>query len=164
MWLGKKIASRQKEAERPVAGTISGEQNGGLLLQSSSEYREVAAAGPYGVKSLPPAGENAVGVVSGEKTFCLGVEIDPMGLQPGELVLFSSGGAKITLTRDGKIQLEGQVFINGAEQSGGGYGYSDQRRGLSNEWPRTAGADQRRPGAFAAGGVPAHGKKGKLLL
>ena len=76
MWLGKKIASRQKEAERPVAGTISGEQNGGLLLQSSSEYREVAAAGPYGVKSLPPAGENAVGVVSGEKTFCLGVEID----------------------------------------------------------------------------------------
>ena len=37
MWLGKKIASRQKEAERPVAGTISGEQNGGLLLQSSSE-------------------------------------------------------------------------------------------------------------------------------
>ena len=49
MWLGKKIASRQKEAERPVAGTISGEQNGGLLLQSSSEYREVAAAGPYGV-------------------------------------------------------------------------------------------------------------------
>ena len=112
MWLGKKIASRQKEAERPVAGT----QNGGLLLQSSSEYREVAAAGPYGVKSLPPAGENAVGVVSGEKTFCLGVEIDPKGLQPGELVLFSSGGAKITLTRDGKIQLEGQVFINGAEQ------------------------------------------------
>ena len=103
MWLGKKIASRQKEAERPVAGTISGEQNGGLLLQSSSEYREVAAAGPYGV-------------VSGEKTFCLGVEIDPKGLQPGELVLFSSGGAKITLTRDGKIQLEGQVFINGAEQ------------------------------------------------
>ena len=99
MWLGKKIASRQKEAERPVAGTISGEQNGGLLLQSSSEYREVAAAGPYGVKSLPPAGENAVGVVSGEKTFCLGVEIDP-----------------ITLTRDGKIQMEGQVFINGAEQ------------------------------------------------
>lgn len=116
MWLGKKIASRQKEAERPVAGTISGEQNGGLLRQSSSEYREVAAAGPYGVKSLPPAGENAVGVVSGEKTFCLGVEIDPKGLQPGELVLFSSGGAKITLTRDGKIQMEGQVFINGAEQ------------------------------------------------
>ena len=135
MWLGKKIASRQKEAERPVAGTISGEQNGGLLLQSSSEYREVAAAGPYGVKSLPPAGENAVGVVSGEKTFCLGVEIDPKGLQPGELVLFSSGGAKI-----------------------------DQRRGFSNEWQRTAGADQRRPGAFAAGDVPAHGKKGKLLL
>ena len=116
MWLGKKIAFRQKEAERPVAGIISGEQNGGLLLQSSSEYREVAAAGPYGVKSLPPAGENAVGVVSGEKTFCLGVEIDPKGVQPGELVLFSSGGAKITLTRDGKIQLEGQVFINGAEQ------------------------------------------------
>ena len=57
MWLGKKIASRQKEAERPVAGTISGEQNGGLLLQSSSEYREVAAAGPYGVKSLPSAWE-----------------------------------------------------------------------------------------------------------
>ena len=57
-----------------------------------------------------------MGVVSGEKTFCLGVEIDPKGLQPGELVLFSSGGAKITLTRDGKIQMEGQVFINGAEQ------------------------------------------------
>ena len=110
MWLGKKIASRQKEAERPVAGTISGEQNGGLLLQSSSEYREVAAAGPYGVKSLPPAGENAVGVVSGEKTFCLGVEIDPKGLQPGELVLFSSGGAKITLTRDGKIQMGPGVY------------------------------------------------------
>lgn len=116
MWLGKKIASRQREPERPMVGMISGEQNGGLLVQSSSEYREVAAAGPYGVKSLPPTGENAVGVVSGERTFCLGVEMDPEDLQPGELVLFSSGGAKITLTQDGKIQLVGQVFINGAEQ------------------------------------------------
>ena len=94
-----------------MAGTISGEQNGGLLLQSSSEYREVAAAGPYGVKSLPPAGENAVGVVSGEKTFCLGVEIDPKGLQPGELVLFSSGGAKITLTRMGKSSWRARCLL-----------------------------------------------------
>ena len=83
MWLGKKIAFRQKEAERPVAGIISGEQNGGLLLQSSSEYREVAAAGPYGVKSLPPAGENAVGVVSGEKTFLPGSGNRPKGLAAG---------------------------------------------------------------------------------
>ena len=116
MWLSKKIVSRQKNPEKPVTGTVSGKQNGGLLLQSSSEYREVASAGPYGIKSLPPAGENAVGVAAGEKVFCLGVEIDPEGLQPGELVLFSSGGAKITLTRDGKIQLEGRVFINGTEQ------------------------------------------------
>lgn len=116
MWLGKKIAGSPKEPDRPVAGVISGEKDGGLLLQSSAEYREVSAAGPYGVKSLPPAGENGIGIVSGEKTFCLGVEMDTQGLSPGELILFSSGGAKITLTRDGKIQLEGQVFINGTEQ------------------------------------------------
>ena len=116
MWLGKKLAENRKEQEKSLAGTISGEKDGGLLLQAAAEYREVSSAGPYGVKSLPPAGENAVGVAFGDKTFCLGVEMDPEGLQPGELVLFSSGGAKITLTRYGKIQLEGQVFINGVQQ------------------------------------------------
>lgn len=116
MWLGKKIAENRKETEKPLAGTISGEKDGGLLLQASAEYREVAVVGPYGVKSLPPAGENAVGVACGDKTFCLGVEMNPQGLHPGEVVLFSAGGAKITLTRDGKIQLEGQVFINGVQQ------------------------------------------------
>lgn len=116
MWLGKKIAENRKEREKSMTGTISGENDGGLLLQAAAEYREVASVGPYGVKSLPPAGESAVGVVCGDKTFCLGVEMNPEGLRPGELVLFSAGGAKITLTQDGKIKLEGQVLINGVQQ------------------------------------------------
>ena len=67
------------------------------------------------MKSLPPAGENAVGVVSGEKTFCLGVEIDQRACSRASWFCFLRR-SEITLTRDGKIQLEGQVFINGAEQ------------------------------------------------
>lgn len=116
MWMGRKISAKRKEMEKPVAGIISGAKEGALLLQSSAEYREVVSAGPYGIKSLPPPGETAVGVTSGGKTFCLGVEMDPAGLSPGEVTLFSAGGAKITLTQDGKILLEGQVFINGTEQ------------------------------------------------
>ena len=105
-----------KGSGKAGGGDNLGEQNGGLLLQSSSEYREVAAAGPYGVKSLPPAGENAVGVVSGEKTFCLGVEIDPKGLAAGRAGSVFLRRSENHPDPDGKIQLEGQVFINGAEQ------------------------------------------------
>ena len=118
MWLGKKLSARQNRSAQPVEGMIFGEKDGELLMQSASEYRELPSAAPYGVKSLPPAGETAVGIASGGRNFCLGVTMDAAGLQPGELVLFSSGGAKITLTPDGKILLEGQIWINGVEQGG----------------------------------------------
>ena len=53
MWLGKKIAENRKEREKSMAGTISGEKDGGLLLQAAAEYREVSLCGTIRVKACP---------------------------------------------------------------------------------------------------------------
>ena len=61
---------------------------------------------PYGMAVSVPQGTEAV-MTGG---VCLGVVNDAGTLLPGEVRLFSAGGAEIVLKLDGTVVINGQVF------------------------------------------------------
>ena len=46
---------------------------------------------------------------------CLGAVLEESGVQPGELKLFSSGGAEIYLKNNGDVVINGQTFAKQGE-------------------------------------------------
>ena len=109
MWIPEKISENN---ERQAAFTavvvhadayeveLSGTQGSGSGVQFL----------PYGIESVPPGGAAVVAVPSGRRLCVCGVQSQKrLGLEPGEVGLYSSGGASIVLKNDGR------VLINGAE-------------------------------------------------
>ena len=106
MW----ITQRLSQPVRPTAaenGRVDSFQQTSLSATGSAQRRDIPLYAPAGVISLllPCAGE----------AVCAGVRVTQAhGLQPGELRLFSAGGASITLKNDGTIELCGTIIHTGS--------------------------------------------------
>lgn len=105
MWL-----SKRERAARPVSAvngvvTSDGES---LSVLADLERRGPTVAAPYGFASSPPQGEKVV--MLADSGVCLGSVNRAEGLRPGEVRLFSAGGAQILLRADGAVVINGQVF------------------------------------------------------
>lgn len=113
MWISKQISGACKQARSAKTGEVTSTQEGTVTVQSEQEHREISTAAPFGIVSIPPIGTKAV-VTPTEQGFVYTGAINQQadGLEPGELMLYSSGGAKIVLKNDGK------VLINGRELEG----------------------------------------------
>lgn len=113
MWISKQISGVCKKTRCAKTGEVTSTQNGDITVQSEQEHREIKAAAPFGIVSIPPVGTKAV-VTPTEQGFIYTGAINQQadGLEPGELMLYSSGGAKIVLKNDGK------VLVNGRELEG----------------------------------------------
>ncbi|NLJ30340.1 MAG: hypothetical protein GX424_01840 [Clostridiales bacterium] len=106
MWIAQRIIAAEKQ--RPAAELA--QVTGNDLLQGAGSYRGVPAAAPWGVAYRPPNSARAVLVTAENGPACVGMLMEEKPLQPGELLLFSSGGAEIYLKNSGEIVLNGQVF------------------------------------------------------
>ena len=65
---------------------------------------------PYGVLSIPPAGERAVVLPLDDGEVSIGVLAAAENLSEGEVMLRSSGGASIVLKNDGTVLINGRVI------------------------------------------------------
>jgi hypothetical protein len=111
MWISQKIIESQ--AAKPSAKLA--EMTGGSAAQGASEYRGLPFAGPWGIAYQPPNAAQAVIVSTSAGDACIGTLAADRGLKPGELLLYSSGGAEIYLKNNGEIVINGQVFQKEAE-------------------------------------------------
>lgn len=103
MWLTEKL-NRNTETNLTEGEVGSSER---LTITGESVHIAPQQVLPYGIASVPPAGEQAV-MLSG---LCVGVAtVQDARLEPGELLLFSSGGAEIHLKNDGTVVINGQSF------------------------------------------------------
>ncbi len=114
MRLSKKIGSRRS----PVgcsAGSIRSSADRRITATAVNGTGSCALVAPGGMAYLPQAQDDVVVLSDEKEQICIGVKNmnRNFGIQPGELILFSSGGASIHLTNDGKIFLVGDVTING---------------------------------------------------
>lgn len=78
------------------------------------EYREVPLIAPFGIRWNPPSGASVQLV----KNWSMGTNIVAVGtivdeeIEPGEVELYSIGGAKVQLKNDGSVIINGHFKIN----------------------------------------------------
>lgn len=106
MWISNKIASREKSKERKTASAdvtmVSGEN---IVVQNSNEYRDIKIVSPRGVAYMPVQGDKTVVIPVGDENICIGAINESAGLEAGELMFYSLGGAKIILKNNGEVVI-----------------------------------------------------------
>ncbi|HCA72128.1 MAG TPA: hypothetical protein DEP27_06405 [Ruminococcaceae bacterium] len=70
----------------------------------------VQMCNPWGIEWKAPQNAQAVLMQTSSGGLCLGCTGKQAELQPGELRLFSQGGAEIRLTNAGEVVINGKVF------------------------------------------------------
>jgi hypothetical protein len=110
MWLMNYITNNSLSSPAAVKGELSTGSVNGTTVAASGEHKELALCFPYGVVSVPPAGESAVVLPLADGEVGLGVLSKGVGLEEGEVMLYSKGGASIVLKNDGRVLINGRVF------------------------------------------------------
>lgn len=93
------------ETARAGVVTTGGEA---VHVQTDLERRAPMIAVPFGMAVCMPQGARVL--MLPESGVCLGCVNDAENLLPGEVRLFSAGGAEILLKADGTVEINGQVF------------------------------------------------------
>ena len=105
MWLLSYITKNSLAPPNAVKGNV---YENGTAVTASGEHRSLRMCLPYGIASIPPKNECAVVPPLDDGEVSLGVLADTEGLQEGELMLSSSGGASIVLKNDGRVLINGR--------------------------------------------------------
>lgn len=108
MWLLDYITQKDKRESLAQKGKVSTSSESDVGVVSSNLFQTLKQALPYGVVSVPPEGENAVIVPLKDGKLCLGTVANSRDIEPGELLLFSKGGAEIFLSNDSKVYVNGR--------------------------------------------------------
>lgn len=110
MWISEYIAGRSFSKERAEKGEIRAAANGSVSVSATADYHGIPTVSPGGIAYIPTAGEKTV-VLSGDNgAVCMGViSQPPEQLLPGEIMLYSAGGASIVLKNDGSVLINGRV-------------------------------------------------------
>lgn len=106
MWITQQILAAQ--SARPAADLAR--MTGNAAARGASEYCGLPFAGPWGIAYQPPDAAQAVIVATSAGDACIGTLAADRDLKPGELLLYSSGGAELYLKNNGDIVINGQVF------------------------------------------------------
>ena len=120
MWIGKQLADTARRArEESAAAELGVTSIGGAdtAVVSRGEERTLPVYGPGGLLWLPKAGDTVLVIKggSGREECCVAGAApgaSPAGMEPGEVRLYS-GGASLTLRNDGRIELNGSLYVNG---------------------------------------------------
>jgi phage gp45-like len=106
MWISQQMIAAQREHASADAARITGADS----AQGVNRYRGLPFTGPWGIAYQPPNAAQAVVVSTSAGDTCIGTLAQDRGISPGELLLFSAGGAEIYLKNTGEIEINGQVF------------------------------------------------------
>ena len=96
--------------EGGMIGQVSHSSTAGFGVVGASHIGTALTFAPRGIAYLPAVGDNVLLLPVEGRDTCVGVLASTAGLRPGELRLFSSGGASILLASNGEIHLNGAVI------------------------------------------------------
>lgn len=83
-------------------------QNSSVSTNGGVPYVNIPVVSPYGIVAVPPKGAKAIVLPTGNTAVCLGTPQKVEGLEEGELMLFSAGGASVVLKNDGRVLINGR--------------------------------------------------------
>ncbi len=117
MWVAKRLSRTEHDTSIAEQGTvtIAGAAAGVL---TKGEWRGVPVVAPGGCAWRPKRGAQVLvlkGGAENEERYILGEADVPMmqKLADGEICIFSDGGAAIYLRSNGRVEITGELIING---------------------------------------------------
>lgn len=110
MWLSKQLSNACKLIKNIKIGKVTSADNNTVTVQSDQEYRQIKNAAPFGIASIPPVGSKAVISPTNNGFIYTGTFNQTQNLEPGELMLYSSGGANIILKNNGDVLINGALW------------------------------------------------------
>ncbi len=83
-----------------------------ISVASGDGTSQLGLVAPSGIFYVPIEDSDAVVIQTDSGKVCVGVRLPDKGanLLPGELMLYSQGGANIVLKNDGKVYINGKEF------------------------------------------------------
>lgn len=109
MWLSKRPGQQPRLISGPAQITLGG-ASPAVMGETERRHAEIYAPGGF---AWIPAAEDKVLVIQGETPCIAGLKQPPQeNLEPGEVRLYSRG-ASVCLKNDGRILLEGSLWLNG---------------------------------------------------
>ncbi len=109
MWLLDYVTKNSFSKNDASCGDVTQSKLGNVAVNASLEHRDMPIIAPFGIVYNPPVGERSVVLPLVSKEACIGVVAPNMDLSPGELMLYSSGGASIVLKNDGSVLINGKA-------------------------------------------------------
>ena len=111
MWLIDYITKNSISSPQGETGEIKSVSDGKVQVKGSSDFQRLPIIAPYGVAYVPATGSQTAVMPVNSGEVCLGTVSDLKNdLQPGEIMLYSSGGATISLKNDGNVYINGVKF------------------------------------------------------
>jgi phage gp45-like len=117
MWLSSQMRPAPATADADLGVTTIAGGSAGVVTRG--EVRSLPVFSPGGYLWLPASGSTVLvirGGPGGEESCVCGTQqtAAPRGMLPGEVFLFSAGGASVYLRNDGSIELTGAVSVTGS--------------------------------------------------
>lgn len=113
MWLSEQF-SHAPEPEVSGFGEVTIPGTQAAAMGAEREERLLPLISPGGYAWLPAAGEQVLVLRDGTPCIVGREQSEQEDLSPGDVRLYA-GDASITLRGDGRIELTGQIFVNGTE-------------------------------------------------
>ncbi len=106
MWLGRSMI-KGETGVAAVAGGVRASADRRVTASAESGKSQYATVAPPGIVSCASKGEDAVVMQTSSGPLCIGVRTSYHGyyIEPGEIILYSAGGATLRLANDGKVYI-----------------------------------------------------------
>lgn len=111
MWLLDYVTKNSILPPQGETGNIRSFSEGKAQVKGSSDFQQLPVVVPYGIAYVPTSGcKTAVVPLMGSQVSMGIVDEANHNLQPGEIMLYSAGGAKLELKNDGNVYINGVKF------------------------------------------------------
>ena len=115
MKLSERMNRRKREAKTCTAGRIISSADRRVSAAALNGTGQFSIVLPWGLESIPETDTDAVIVAGDSERMCIGIKqrANEFGVNPGEVVLHAGSDTYIHLHTDGRIDICGDVYING---------------------------------------------------
>ena len=111
MWLIDYVTKNSISNPQSEKGNIKSCADGRVQVNASSDFKELPIVAPYGIAYVPAIGCQTVVLPIYGGEMCLGtINMKETELEPGEIMLYSAGGATLELKNDGYVYINGVRF------------------------------------------------------
>lgn len=116
MKLSEKLVSKKRTSKSCTAGRIQNSADRRISASAVNGTGQFSIVSPWGIEYIPNTDNDAVVIAGDSERMCIGVKqiYNHYGLKSGEIVIHSGLDTYIHLTEDGKINIVGDVYINGS--------------------------------------------------